>query len=45
MLLSQIIATMISNVEFEMNNFHFTIEDIKGDFNWKCMKLHHRVIQ
>ena len=45
MLFSQIIATMISNVEFEVNNFHFTIEDIKGKFKWKCMELHRRVIQ
>ena len=35
-LLSQIIATMISTVKFERNNLPFTIEDIlKGEFNWK----------
>ena len=35
MLLSQIIATMISTVKFERNNLAFSTEDIfKGEFNW-----------
>ena len=35
MLLSQIIATMLSTVKFERNNLPFTIRDIlKGEFNW-----------
>ena len=39
MLLSQIIATMISTVKFERNNLPFTIEDIlKVEFNWIHMK-------
>ena len=34
-LLSQIIATMISTIKFERNNLLFTTEDIlKGEFNW-----------
>ena len=34
-LLSQIIATMISTVKAERNNLSFTIKDIlKGEFNW-----------
>ena len=40
MLLSQIIATMISTVKFERNNLPLTIEDIfKGEFNWKMYKV------
>ena len=35
MVLSQIIATMISTAKFERNNLPSTIEDIhKGEFNW-----------
>ena len=34
MLLSQIIATMVSIVKFERNNLTFTIENnLKGEFN------------
>ena len=40
MLLSQIIATMISTVKFERNNRPFTIEDIlKGEFNWNMNEI------
>ena len=40
MLLSQIIATMISTVKFERNSFPFTIEDInKGEFNWNMYEI------
>ena len=40
MLLSQIIATMISTVKFERNNLPFTIEDIlKGEFNWNMYEI------
>ena len=40
MLLSQIIATMISSVEFEINNLPLTIEDIlKSEFNWKMYEI------
>ena len=39
-LLSQIIATMISTVKSEKNNLSFTIEDIlKGEFNWNMCKI------
>ena len=35
MLLSQIIAIMISTAKFERNNLPFIIENIlKGEFNW-----------
>ena len=47
MLLSQIIATMISTVKLKKDNLPFTIEDIfKGEWNMyeTCMKLHHRVM-
>ena len=40
MLLSQIIATMISTVKFEGNNHPFTIEDIlKGEFNLNMYEI------
>ena len=40
MLLSEIIATIISTVKFERNNFPFTIEDnIKGEFNWNMYEI------
>ena len=40
MLLSQIIATMISTVKFERNNTPFTIEDIlKGELNWNMYEI------
>ena len=40
MLLSQIIATMISTAKFERNNLPFTIEDIlKGEFNWNMNEI------
>ena len=40
MLLSQIIASMISTVRFERNNLHFTIEDIlKGELNWNVYEI------
>ena len=40
MLLSQIIATMISTVKFERNNLPFTIEEIlKGAFNWNMYEI------
>ena len=40
MLLSQIIATMISIVIFERDNPPFTIEDIlKGEFNWNMYEI------
>ena len=39
-LLSKIIATMISTVKFERNNRPFTIEDIlKGEFNWNMYEI------
>ena len=39
-LLSQIIATMISTVKSERNNLSFTIEDIpKGEFNWNMYEI------
>ena len=45
MLLSQIIATMISTVKFERNNLPFSIEDIlKGESTETCMKLHRCVM-
>ena len=43
MLLSPIIATMISADKFERNNLPFTIEDILKA-NSACMKLHRRVM-
>ena len=40
MLLSQIIATMISTVKFERNNLPFTIENIlKGEFKWNMSEI------
>ena len=40
MLLSQIIATMISTVKFKRNDLPFTIEDIlKGEFNWNMYEI------
>ena len=40
MLLSQIIATMISTVKFERNNLPFTIDDIlKDEFNWNMYEI------
>ena len=40
MLLSHIIATMISTVKFERNNLPFTIEDIlKCEFNWNMYEI------
>ena len=40
MLLSQIIATMISTARFERNNLPFTIEGIlKGEFNWNIYEI------
>ena len=40
MLLSQIIASMISTVKFERNNFPSTIEDIlKGEFYWNMYEI------
>ena len=40
MLLSQIIATMISTVKFERNNLPFTIGDIlKGELNWSMYEI------
>ena len=40
MLLSQVIATMISTVKFERNNLPFTIEDIvKGEFNCNMYEI------
>ena len=40
MLLSQIIATMISTVKFERNNLTFTVEDIlKSEFNWNMYEI------
>ena len=39
-LLSQIIAIMISTVKSERNNLSFTIEDIlKGEFNWNMHEI------
>ena len=39
-MLSQIIATMISTVKFERNNLPFTIENVlKGEFNWNMHKI------
>ena len=39
-LLSQIIATMISTVKSGRNNLSFTIEDIfKGEFNWNMYEI------
>ena len=39
-LLSQIIATMISNVKSKRNNISFTIEDIlKDEFNWNMYEI------
>ena len=39
-LLSQIIATMISTVKSDRNNLSFTIEDIfKGEFNWNMYEI------
>ena len=38
MLLSQIIAIMISTAKLERNNLPFTIENIlKGEFNWNVL--------
>ena len=40
MLLSQIIATIISIVKFERHNLPYTIEDIlKGEFNWNIYEI------
>ena len=40
MLLSQIIATMISTVKFERHNHPFTTEDIvKGEFTWNMYEI------
>ena len=40
MLLSQIIASMISTVKCERNNLPVTIEDIlKGEFNWSMYEI------
>ena len=40
MLLSQIIATMISTAKFERNKLSFTIEHIlKGEFNWNMYEI------
>ena len=40
MLLSQIIATMISTVKFEINNLPFTTENIlKAEFNWNMYEI------
>ena len=40
MLLSQIIATMISTVKFKRYNLPFTIEDIpEGEFNWNVYEI------
>ena len=40
MLLSQIIATMISIVKFERNSLPFTIEDIlSGEFSWNMYEI------
>ena len=40
MLLSQIIATMISTAKFERYNLPFTIENIlKGEFNWDMYEI------
>ena len=40
MLLSQIIATMISTVKFKRNNLPFTFENIlKGEFNWNIYEI------
>ena len=49
MLLSQIIATMISTVRFGRNNIPFTIEDIlKGEFKWNitspCYAINTRIL-
>ena len=39
-LLSQIIATVISTVKSDRNNLFFTIEDIlKGEFNWNIYEI------
>ena len=39
-LLSQIIATMVSTVKSDRNNLSFTIEDIlKGEFNWNMYEI------
>ena len=39
-LLSQIIATMISTAKFERNNLPFTIENIlDGEFNWNMYEI------
>ena len=39
-LLSQILATMISTVKSDRNNLSFTIEDIfKGEFNWNMYEI------
>ena len=44
-LLSQIIATIISTVRSERNNLSFTIEDIlKGEFNWNMYEITLRVM-
>ena len=40
MLLSQIIATMISTAKFQRNDLSFTIEHIlKGEFNWNMYEI------
>ena len=40
MMLSQIIATMISTVNFENNNLPFTIENVlKGELNWNIYEI------
>ena len=40
MLLSQVIATMISTAKFERNNLPFTTEHIlKGEFNWQMYEI------
>ena len=40
MLLSQIIAAMISTAKFKRNNLLFTIENIlKGKFNWNMYQI------
>ena len=40
MLLSQIIATMISTAKFERNKLSFTIEhSLKGEFNWNMYEI------
>ena len=45
MSLSQIIATMISTVQFERNNLPFPLKTfLKANSTETCMKLHHRVM-